>query len=113
MWEDNTLQRVVHAVGMHIAEAKRDHTGQPGSTRGDQLPEAEIMDQHNTSLLPSLLHNAWVWEAFQSLVREMHRIVPKGLEEGDGFWGNAHIGQKFHGRTGSNGWTVSSASQAT
>jgi len=32
-----------------------------GPTRGDQLPEAEVVDQQNTFLLPSLLHNAWVW----------------------------------------------------
>jgi hypothetical protein len=61
MLGDNTVQRAIHAVGMHIAEAKRDHTGQPGSTRSDQLPEAEVVDQHNTSLLTGLLHNAWVW----------------------------------------------------
>src|SRR5262249_21632595 len=27
MLGENTLQRAIHAVGMHIAEAKRDHTG--------------------------------------------------------------------------------------
>jgi hypothetical protein len=58
MLADNALQRAIHAVGMHIAEAKRDHTGQPGSTRGDQLSEAEVVNQHNTSLLAGLLYNA-------------------------------------------------------
>ncbi len=32
---EHTVQRSIHAVGMHIAEAKRDHTGQRGSARGD------------------------------------------------------------------------------
>ncbi len=57
MLGEKTLQRTIHAVGVHIAEAKRDHTGQPGSTRGDQLPKAKVVDQHNTSLLAGLLHN--------------------------------------------------------
>jgi len=61
MLGEHIVQRAMHAVGMHIAEAKRAHIGQPGSTRGDQLPEAEIVDQHNTSLLAGLLHHAWVW----------------------------------------------------
>jgi hypothetical protein len=60
MLGENTLQRTIHAVGMHIAEAKRDHTGQPGSTRGDQLSTAKVVGQHNTALLAGFLHNAWV-----------------------------------------------------
>src|SRR5262245_26422612 len=61
MLGEHTLQRAIDAVGMHIAEAKRDHTGQRGPTRGNQFPKAEVVDQHNTSLLASLLNNAWVW----------------------------------------------------
>ena len=51
MLGENTVQRTIHAVGRHIAQAKRDHTGQAGATRGNQLPEAEVADQHNTPLL--------------------------------------------------------------
>jgi len=61
MLGENALQRAIHAIGVHIAEAKRDHTGQRGSTRGNQFPKAEVVDQHNTSLLAGLPHNAWVW----------------------------------------------------
>jgi len=61
MLGENALQRAIHAIGMHIAEAKRDHTGQRGPTRGNQLPEAEVVHQHNTSFLAGLLDNAWVW----------------------------------------------------
>jgi hypothetical protein len=61
MLGENTLQRAIHAVGMHITEAKCDHTRQRGPTRGDQLPETEVVDQQNTFLLPGLLHNPWVW----------------------------------------------------
>jgi hypothetical protein len=58
---ERTLQSAIDAVGMHITEAKRDHTGQPGTTCGDQLPEAEVVDQHNPPILAGLLHNAEVW----------------------------------------------------
>ena len=61
MLGENTLQCTIHTVGMHITEAKRDHTGQRGPARGDQFPEAKVVNQQNTSLLPGLLHNAWVW----------------------------------------------------
>jgi hypothetical protein len=43
----------------------------------------------------------------------MHRIVSQRVEKRHSLGRNTHIGQKFHGWTGSNGWTVSSASQAT
>ena len=61
MLGEKTLQRTIDVVGMHVAEAKRDHTGQRGPTRGHQFPKAKVVDQHNTSLLAGLLHNAWVW----------------------------------------------------
>ena len=61
MLGENTLQRTIHAVGMHIAETKRDHTGSPGSTCGNQVPEAKVVDQHNTSLLSGFVYNACVW----------------------------------------------------
>ena len=56
-------QRMVESNGirMHIAEAERDHTGQRSSTRGDQLPEAEVVDEQDAFLPTRLLHNSWVW----------------------------------------------------
>lgn len=61
MFGNDTLQRAIHAVGVHIAEAKRNHTGQPGATRGDQLPKAEVVHKHNPFLLAGFFHNTWVW----------------------------------------------------
>jgi hypothetical protein len=58
MLGENTLQRAMHAVGMHITAAKRDHTGPPGSTRGDHLPKAEVVAELNPFLLAGFLHLA-------------------------------------------------------
>jgi len=58
MLRENTLQCTVHAVGMHITAATYDHTEQRDPARGDQLTKAEVVDPHNTSLLPGLPHNA-------------------------------------------------------
>jgi hypothetical protein len=57
---ENTLQRVIHAVGMHIAEAKRNHAGQHHPTGPNQLPKGEVMDEQNASLASRLLHNVRV-----------------------------------------------------
>jgi hypothetical protein len=73
------LQRPIDPIGVHIAEAKRDDTGQRGPTGGDQFPEAQVVDQQNAPFLASLRHNLAIWYALQTLVSEMHRIVPKGL----------------------------------
>jgi hypothetical protein len=64
---------------MHIAEAKRDDTGQRGPTGGNQFPEAQVVDQQNASFVAGLRNNITVWYALQSLVSEMYCIVPKGL----------------------------------
>jgi hypothetical protein len=73
------LQCPVDPIGVHIAEAKRDHTGQRGPTSRDQFPEAQVMDQQNASFLVGLRHNIAIWYALQTLVGEMHCIVPKGV----------------------------------
>jgi hypothetical protein len=38
------LHRPIDPIRVHIAEAKRDDTGQRGPTGGDQFPEAQIVD---------------------------------------------------------------------
>lgn len=73
------LQRPIDPIGMHIAEAKCDDTGQRGPTGGDQFPEAQVVDQQNASFLAGLRHNIAIWYALQTLVSEMYRIVPKGV----------------------------------
>ena len=55
------LQRPIDPIGVHITEAKRDDTGQRGSTGGDQFPEAQVMDQQNASFLAGLCHNIAIW----------------------------------------------------
>jgi hypothetical protein len=71
------LQCPIDPIGVHIAEAKRDYTGQRGPIGGDQFPEAQVMDQQKASFLAGLRHNIAIWYALQTLVGEMHRIVPK------------------------------------
>lgn len=61
MLGNDALQGTIDPVGMHIAEAKRDHTGQGGPTGGNQVPEAQVMDQQNASFSAGLLHNVRVW----------------------------------------------------
>jgi hypothetical protein len=55
------LQRSIDPIGMHIAEVKRDHTGQRGPTGGHEFPEAQVMDQRNPSFLAALRHNIAIW----------------------------------------------------
>ena len=76
MLGENALQRVIHALGVHIAEAKGNQAGQCGPAGSNQFPERKVMDQQNTSLLAGLFHNVWVWQPLQSLIGEMHSIVP-------------------------------------
>jgi hypothetical protein len=61
MLRKEALQRPIDPIGVHIAEAKCDHTGQPGPTGGDQFPEAQVMDQQNASFLAGLRHNVAIW----------------------------------------------------
>jgi hypothetical protein len=55
------LQRPIDPIGMHIPEAKRDDTGQRGTTGGDQFPEAQVVDQQNGSFLAGLRHKIAIW----------------------------------------------------
>lgn len=55
------LQRPIDPIGVHIAEAKRDHTGQHGPTGCDQFPEAQVMDQQNAFFLAGHRHNIAIW----------------------------------------------------
>jgi len=73
------LQHPIDPLGMHIAEAKRNDTGQRGPTGGDQFPEPQVVNQQNASFLAGLRHNLAIWYARQTFISEMHRIVPKGL----------------------------------
>jgi hypothetical protein len=61
MLEKNALQRSIDPVWVHIAEAKRDRTGQRRPTGGDEFPEAQVMDQQNAFFLAGLRHNVTVW----------------------------------------------------
>jgi hypothetical protein len=55
------LQCPIDPIRVHIAEAKRDDTGQCGSTGGDQFPEAQVMGQQNASFLAGLCHYIPIW----------------------------------------------------
>jgi hypothetical protein len=79
MLRKNALQCTIDSVGMHIAQAKRDHTGQRGSASGDQFSKAKIMGQQNASLPSRLLYNVAVWPTLKTLGGEMHRIVVESL----------------------------------
>ena len=61
MLRNDALQCTIVPVGMHIAQAKRNHTGKRSSAGGDQFPETQIMDQQNAPFLAGLLHNVTVW----------------------------------------------------
>ena len=55
---------------------------------------------------------ALIRRPIETLVGEMDGIVSQGLQEINRLGRDAHVGQEFHRRTGSKGWTVSSASHA-
>ena len=61
MLRENAFQSTIDSFGVHIAQTKRDHTGQRRPTGREQFPKAQVMDQQNTSLLAGLCHNVGVW----------------------------------------------------
>jgi hypothetical protein len=66
MLGENTLQRVIHAVGMHIAQAKRDHTGQPAPLAATNSPKPRSW----TSIIRSS------WRAFSTMPGSGNRSSP-------------------------------------
>lgn len=103
MLGNDSLQRVIDLIRVHIAEAERNHAGQSSPRGGDQFPESKVMGQQNASLLAGLLQYIAIRRPIETLVGKMDSIVSQGLQERNRLGRDAHVGQEFHRRAGSNG----------